>query len=245
MRTALRLLVAAAAAALLTPTLALAPATPAAAASTVFTVGASGSGASPNWEYRWGCDGHGPGACSTVDGAVAVVIRVENRPQPAAPITVDYQVEDITAVHGVNYTGPTSGTITIPAYHPEDTWGMGLFGIPILDTGSEGAPDKTLRVRLTGSSVPGADLSDTAIGVVQSGGEVPRDCTLSRPDADSFSAGCTDRPAGSKWQAAVTCLEGFRGGTFFGPVVTGNGTSSATCAGTGFRFYYWEFFLLA
>lgn|GEM_PF-1931113 len=194
-----------------------------------------------NYEFRWNCAN--VGACTTYGGHVVFQIVVSNRPQPLAPITVNYAVDDITAVHNVNYGGPTSGTLTIPSYPPGHNDVQ--LAIPIIDTGSEGVPDKTLRVRLTGSSVPGANISDTEIGIVHSGGETPRDCALSRPDSESFAATCTGRPAGSQWRVSVTCLDGFMGFTRYGPTITGNGTSSATCAGTGYFFAYWGFHLLA
>lgn len=239
MRNPFRMLSVAAAAVLVAT--ALAPATPAAAkppANTSFSV-FSGSSSIANWEYRWTCESQPPFECSTFGGTVVARVIVENRPQPLAPVTVDYAIDDLTAVHGVNYSGPTTGTLTIADW-PEGHNDV-MLPIPILDTGSENLPDKTLRVRLTGSSVPGADISDTAIGTIQSGGEIPRDCTPSRADGDSFSTTCTGRPAGSQWRVSVTCLEGFRGLTVQGATVTGNGTSSATCTGTGFRFLSWNY----
>jgi len=174
---------------------------------------------------------------------VVFEIVVVNRPQPVAPITIDYAIDDITAVHGVNYGGPTSGTLTIPSTPPghNDV----LLAIPIIDTGSVGAPDKTLRVRLTGSSVPGANISDSEIGYIHSAGEIPRDCTPSRADGESFSTTCTGRPASSQWQVSVTCLDGFEGPAVYGALITGTGTFSATCAGTGYNFFYWDFHLLS
>jgi hypothetical protein len=194
-----------------------------------------------NYEYRWACEVYPPFECYTYGGHVVVQIIVNNRPtRPLAPVTVSYAIDDLTAVHGVNYSGPTSGTLTIPTVHNDVQ-----LAIPIIDTGSVGAPDKTLRVRLTGSSVPGANISDTAIGVIHSAGQIPRDCTPSRPDGQSFSTTCTGRPASSQWRVSVTCLEGFTGITRYGALITGNGTSSATCTGTGYDFYYWDFHLIS
>jgi len=197
-----------------------------------------------NYEYRWACEVYSPFECYTYGGHVVIQIIVNNRPtRPLAPVTVNYAIDDITAVHGVDYGGPTSGTLTIPASPPGHNDVQ--LAIPIIDTGSVGAPDKTLRVRLTGSSVPGANISDTAIGIIHSAGQIPRDCTPSRADGESFSTTCTGRPAGSQWRVSVTCLEGFHGVTVYGPTITGNGTSSATCTGTGFNFYYWDFQLIS
>jgi hypothetical protein len=190
-----------------------------------------------NWEYRWTCGTQAPFACTTFAGSLFFSVRVENPPKHADFVTVDYQIDDITAVHGVNYTGATSGTLTIPANRFDAP-----IILPILDTGSVDAPNKTVRLRLTGSSVPGADISDTVIGNIKSAGEIPRDCTPSRPDGDSFSTTCTDRPAGYQWQATVTCFIEFPQFVLVqGPVITGNGTSSASCAGTGWPFWSWSF----
>jgi hypothetical protein len=192
-----------------------------------------------NYEFRWNCANVGP--CVKYGGHVVFQIVVSNRPQPVAPITVNYAIDDITAVHNVNYSGPTSGTLTIGS-----TFNDVQLAIPIIDTGSEGAPDKTLRVRLTGSSVPGANISDTEIGIIHSGGEIPRDCTPSRPDSESFSTTCTGRPAGSQWRVYVSCMiEWPHSVVRYGPTITGNGTSSATCTGSAGTFQDWAFQLIS
>ena len=188
-----------------------------------------------NYEYRWNCGYVGP--CTLYGGHVVFQIVVSNRPQPVQPITVNYAVDDITAIHNVNYGGPTSGTLTIDSYPPGHNDVQ--LAIPIIDTGSVGAPDKTLRVRLTGSSVPGANISDTEIGIIHSGGQIPRDCTPSRPDGESVSTACTGRPAGSQWRVYVSCMtEWPHSVTRYGPTITGNGTSTATC--TGSPGFYWD-----
>ncbi len=245
MRAPLRILTVACAAALAATGLLAAPAAAKPPAQTSFDlVHVDGAGTVfHNYEYRWACGTQPPFACWTYGGHVVVQIIVNNRPQPLAPVTVNYAIDNITAVHGVNYSGATSGTLTIPASPPgrNDV----QLAIPIIDTGSVGAPDKTLRVRLTGSSVPSANISDTAIGIIHSAGQIPRDCTPSRADSESFSTTCTGRPASSQWRVSVTCLEGFHGVTRYGATITGNGTSSATCTGTGFNFYYWDFQLIS
>jgi len=192
-----------------------------------------------NYEFRWNCANVGP--CVKYGGDVVFQIVVSNRPQPVQPITVNYAIDDITAIHNVNYSGPTSGTLSIETYHNDVQ-----LAIPIIDTGSVGAPDKTLRVRLTGSSVPGADISDTEIGIIHSGGQIPRDCTPSRPDSQSFSTTCTGRPGGSQWRVYVACMTDWpRSVTRYGATITGNGTSSATCTGSGGTFWDWQFQLLS
>jgi hypothetical protein len=192
-----------------------------------------------NYEFRWNCANVGP--CTTYGGTVVFEIVVTNRPQPAQPITVNWAVSDITAIHNVNYGGPTSGTLTIPTYQNDVQ-----LDIPIIDTGSQGAPDKTLLARLTGSSVPGADISDTEIGIIHSGGQTPRDCSLSRPDSQSFSGTCTARPSTSQWRVYVDCLIDWPESVVrYGATITGNGTSSATCTGSGGTFDDWQFQLFS
>lgn len=241
MRVLLRVLSVACAAVLVATGLA-APAVAKPPAQTVFNIYHVDSVA--NWEYRWACDYQAPFACWTFGGHVVFQIVVSNRPQPLAPITINYAIDNLTAVHGVNFGGPTSGTLTIASWPPGHNDVQ--LAIPIIDTGSVGAPNKTLRVRLTGSSVPGANISDTEVGFIKSAGEIPRDCTPSRADGQSFSTTCTGRPAGSQWRALVTCLDEWPMFlTVYGATITGNGTSSATCNGTGFQFYYWNFQLIS
>jgi hypothetical protein len=194
-----------------------------------------------NYEFRLNCANVGP--CVTYGGHVVFQIVVSNRPQPVAPITVYYAVDDLTAIHNVNYGGPTTGSLVIDSYPPGHNDVQ--LAIPIIDTGSEGAPDKTLRVRLTGSSVPGANISDTEIGTIHSGGQIPRDCAASRPDSQSFSSTCTGRPAGSQWRVSVSCLIDWpMSVTRYGATITGNGTSTATCTGSGGFFEDWSLQLL-
>ena len=195
-----------------------------------------------NYEFRWNCGAVGP--CVRYGGHVVFQIVVSNRPQPVQPITVNYAIDDITAIHNVNYGGPTSGTLTIDSYPPGHNDVQ--LAIPIIDSGSVGVPDKTLRVRLTGSSVPGANISDTEIGLIHSGGQTPRDCSLSRPDSQSFSATCTGRPAGSQWRIYIDCMIDWPFSvTRYGATITGNGTSSATCTGSGGFFDGWAFQLFS
>lgn len=175
------------------------------------------------YEFAWTCASTAPFTCERVNPDVIVRIEGRDLPKRREPITVDWRVEEITAVRGVNFTGPTSGTATIPDNNFATT-----IRIPVLDTGAAG-PDTTFRVRLTGSSLPRADLSDTGLGTIRNGGRIPRDCEPSRSDADSMSLTCTDRPATEQWRLDLRC------GIFAPPLivrgnpVTGNGTSAASC----------------
>lgn len=234
MRTLLRILVVVSAAVLAAGLVQTAAAAKPPAPTTFMIYHTDGAGTTyHNYEFRWNCANVGP--CVEYGGHVVFQIGVSNRPQPLQPITVNYALDDITAIHNVNYGGPKTGTLTIPSYPPgaDDV----MLSVPIIDTGSEGAPDKTLRARLTGSSVPGANISDTEIGIIHSGGEIPRDCTPSRPDSQPFSTTCTGRPAGSQWRVSVACLIDWpMHVTRYGATITGNGTSTATCTGSGGTF---------
>lgn len=246
MRSSLRSLVAVGSAALVAATLApVGPATahPGQDQTVLLTVNNSS-----RFEYQKTCRTQPPSDCQTEDTRLAFIVGVAVFPEPSPvvptdPFTVDFLLEDITAVHGVNYAGPISGTLLI---EPRNGEARTNLLVPVLDTGGTGEPDKTLRVRLTGTSLPDADLSDTGIGTIRSGGLVPRDCDPSRPDGLSISMTCTDRPAGDEWTVRASCQ--FEGGGFpfwkdvFGPVVTGNGSTSASCTEPNFmRFSGWSF----
>lgn len=245
MRVSPRSLVVVAAAALVAT--ALAPAAPAAAHHPKhdgYVLSVSDASA---YEYRKTCDRQAPYDCRTDSTQVVIILNVETSedtaPEPTEPFTVDFLIEDITAVHGVNYTGPTSGTATV---EPRYSMAQHYFLIPVLDTGGDGEPDKTFRLSLTGTSLPNADLSDTGIGTIRSGGLIPRDCDPFRPDGLTISMTCTDRPADDQWTVRAQCQ--WEGGGFpfwkdvDGPIVTGNGTTSASCTEPNFmRFSGWSF----
>lgn len=58
----------------------------------------------------------------------------------------------------------------------------------------------------------------------------PADCTTNRIDRSTLSMTCTDRPAGQQWRLWImSCHSGWTDTEAFGNVVTGNGTSTATC----------------
>lgn len=75
-----------------------------------------------------------------------------------------------------------------------------------------------------------ARLGSSATTAIDSGSEIPPDCTVSHPDSASASLTCTGRAAGDQWQVKVICFIPANI-TFsrFGEVVTGNGTSTASC----------------
>jgi len=58
----------------------------------------------------------------------------------------------------------------------------------------------------------------------------PADCTTNRIDRSTLSMTCTGRPAGQQWQLWIMlCHSGWVDIDAYGNVVTGNGTSTATC----------------
>jgi len=189
-------------------------------------------------EYYKQCSDTPPFPCGTFSGGLRAQITVANAPKNTA-ITLTYQIEDITATAGADYTGPTTGTVTIPA-----NWGVGWTStIPLVNDGVA-EPNETLRIRLTSSSV-GGNISDTGIGTIYDGGTIPEDCDLLRPDSQSFSITCTNRPATQRWKVEVTCGEEWPMFVYpQGNIVTGNGTSAATCTGTGLPYRGWGYIVL-
>ncbi|HEY0638332.1 MAG TPA: Calx-beta domain-containing protein [Pseudonocardiaceae bacterium] len=228
MRPVIRLFTMAAAAAL--GVLALVPAAQAAPAP-VFTVGDTST-----YEYRKDCSTQGPPyACTTTAQTMYFQIwtpsTVRNR------VTFGYQIEVGTATPGVDFTGPLTGTAVMAA---NTNWAY--ISVPLVMDGVA-EPSETLRVRLTSSSTAG-DISDPGNGTILNDGQIPADCTLSRPTLNVTSLSCTDRPATQNWYFGITCREGGWGYvTARGATVTGNGTSTAECAFVDYEYGYPYFHL--
>jgi hypothetical protein len=212
----IRLVVASAAAAALA-VLGLAPSAAQAAGTTVFTVYDA-----QRAEYTQDCTDSPPSSCAVViNNSMYVGVSVTNRPKPASPITVGYQIVNGTAVAGQDFTG-TSGTITISAYNQNAN-----IVVPLVNDGVA-EPSETFTVRLTSASVPG-NISDTGVGTILDGNQFPPDCTLTQDlAAQSRSLTCTSRPAGQRW--FIVQPYATMGGIDFdyGNIVTGNGTSTAS-----------------
>lgn len=195
------------------------------AASPTFTVWDAST-----YEYFWQCDGTAPYTCRTLSGGMLVQVTVANGPRNT-PITLGYRIEDITTTAGADYTG-TTGSVTVPSGQY-----VTRIPIPIVNDGVL-EPAETLRVRLTSSSV-GGDFSDTGIGTIHNGSGMPDDCTLFRPDGQSFGVTCTNRPPTARWQVEVECGEDWPMFVYVqGPIVNGNGTSTASCSGTGLPYIH-------
>lgn len=191
------------------------------------------------FEFYKQCSNTPPYPCGTFTSGVFLQLTMSSRPTPASPITVTYQLQDITATVGQDYqASAATGTITFAPYQT-------VSGV-VIPTVNDGVAesDETFRLRLTGSSVPGT-ITDTGIGTIWDGGTLPADCDLLRPDAQSFSMTCTNRPAGEQWKVEVTCGDEWPMFVYpQGNVVTGNGTSYATCTGTGKPYHSWGYIVL-
>jgi hypothetical protein len=199
----------------------LLPAVPAAAASRATIT----AGVGFSHEYVNTCQDTAPFACSVSDGLLSITVQVANRPTPAAPITVGYQLVDVTTTAGQDYTGPTSGTVTIPG-----TANWVMLTVPVVRDGLTEASER-FDVRLTSSSVP-ADRSDIGWAYIWDGGRIPTDCVESATSAHDRSLTCSNRPAGQQWRIQLECFFWTGPDSRFGTIVTGNGRSDVTCGGT-------------
>lgn len=205
----------------------LAPGLAAASTSTVVTASDT-----DGYEYAKNCDNSAPYSCHTDSGKLVFLINVSNTPHNAA-ISVSYQIVAGTATQGVDYLGRYSGTVTVSPGFPADVV------VPLVNDGITEGPE-TLTLHLTGASVP-ADLTSVGHGTIDDGGRVPADCNFTR-DGSSVSLTCTARPAAQQWQVTAQCqnydLDWPRNLAYpVGNVVTGNGTSSASCP-AGFSLIY-------
>lgn len=60
-------------------------------------------------------------------------------------------------------------------------------------------------------------------------GEIPADCQLTAPSSQTRSLTCTNRPAAQRWHLYMYCIKWVNVEFEVGNIVTGNGTSTATC----------------
>jgi hypothetical protein len=161
--------------------------------------------------------------CNTIFNSVlAFGITVNNRPKPNHPIFIDWELVDVTTTAGADYTGPTSGTITL---EPNRVWTN--LVVPVVNDGV-GEPTETVELHLTGIS-ESIDISDIGVGTIQDGAQIPEDCTHTWIDNFERSLTCTDRPAEQDWHVNVLCVAFGLVGVAVGNTVTGNGTSNARC----------------
>jgi hypothetical protein len=172
-----------------------------------------------------------PVACgSTPANALRFYVRTSTR----AAITVNWRLVPGSASAGSDYTGPTTGSVTIPY----SNWGTS-FTVPLVYDGFNEAATETFTVQLTGSSIP-ATISDTGTGTIRDGRQVPADCTVSQQPGEVMAMDCTGRPAGQVWRMQVYCFPFGRLVVNYGTTVTGNGRSWTDCGGAPIanpRFY--------
>jgi hypothetical protein len=179
----------------------------------VYTVGS----VSVNEEFLY-CASSSPGPC-TAEGhnQMLVNLGLNNTTDNA---TVDYELVNGTAQVGVNFYGPSTGEESISS-------GTGSIDVPLMIS-NQTAP-LTFTIKLTSAS-PSGNISSVGTETILPGNQIPADCSMNVVSNESLSLSCTKRPAGQQWNFQVPCVRGFAGGQATGNTVTGDGTSTATCA---------------
>jgi hypothetical protein len=173
-------------------------------------------------EYELACNPNVIGPC-TVKYAKRFLFNLSVSNFSGPQITFGFQLENITATQGQDYV---SWPYSPPNQITTGTDGKAQIAVDIvIDTIAEA--NETFRVRLTSAS-RSVDITDTGIGTILDGSQLPPDCTPSVVSTDTGSMTCGSRPAGQHWQARFQC-GGFPPRFTGGTVVTGNGTSTATC----------------
>jgi len=172
------------------------------------------------YEYLPTCSNTAPYPCGQT--ALNLSFRIYTSKIYNHPITVDWQISGGTATPGVDFTGPTSGTVTIAA----NTVNHEVL-IPLVNDGF-GEPNETFNVHLTGASVP-ADLSSVGTETILDGSRIPADCSLSKTAPNEEAMTCTNRPATQRWYLDVICAYPLGDPELVGNDVIGNGTSEGTC----------------
>src|ERR1051326_2565193 len=150
-----------------------------------------------SYEGDWGCSADPPFTCNEDPGQLQFQIHMS--PSPKTAVTLGWSLEDITATAGQDYTGPTSGTVTFPA----NGYVTYVYVPLVIDNVAE--PNETVRFHITSSSIS-ADISDTAIGTIQDGSQVPADCTVTQTDYNNMFMTCTGRPATQNWHLQAGCV---------------------------------------
>jgi len=172
---------------------------------------------STRYEYVTSCHS----GCGTVTQTMEFLVWLY--PSKNSAVTVDYLIEDVTTTAGQDYTGPTSGTLTLAPHSSQ-----AHLHVTIVNDGvTEG--NETFRLRATGISV-NANISDTGTGTILDGGNMPADCSMANVSTGSYSITCTNRPANQQWVHRQQCMIEWLEFVYInGNVVTGNGTSTASC----------------
>lgn len=174
-------------------------------------------------EHELQCNPSTPGPC-TVRYARRVLFNITVSNFSGPQITFGFQLESITAILGQDFA-------EWPFYSPPHQITTGTDGKAqiradmIVDSVTE--PTETYRLRLTSASRP-VDITDTGLGTILDGNQLPPDCAASVVSDFTGSMTCSSRPAGQQWRARFQCAD-FPPPWASGNIVTGNGTSNATC----------------
>jgi Calx-beta domain-containing protein len=173
------------------------------------------------YEFLKGCTNTQPFSCYTHNVDLPFSISVANMPQSMQSISVSYTTVNGTATAPADYQA-TSGTVTIQRNFPQ-----AFLSVPLVNDGIAESTE-TFTVKIT-STNPSATIGPPATMQINDGGNVPADCDFSRSTVPSISLSCTSRPPTQQWQIHILCQEEPFGNDAYGNVVTGNGTSTATC----------------
>jgi hypothetical protein len=166
-----------------------------------------------SYQYYLYCNENvSPPQCN-IKGAEEVDFDVWNADGGPAS-TIGYTIINGTAVDGVNFNIPMTGTIDVPA-----GGGTGALIVPVIDKAGV-TQNETFTVELANGA--------TATGTIMPGADIPSDCSLSAPNGYSISTTCTDRPANQTWYVWGWCPT-FKLVLREGNEVTGNGTSTVVC----------------
>ncbi len=176
-------------------------------------------------EYRKTCTTQAPFVCGTFTNVASFTIQTYGQ---RTPVTVSYEFYSGTAIAGVDFTGPFTGSVTIQPNFPQ-AW----VSVPVVNDGVA-EPTESLNLRVSGVSQK-ATIGPPDQTLIFDGGNMPADCDPARSFSTS-SITCTNRPAGQQWRVNSSCDRGddwFPEWTRFfsvtGNPVTGNGTSTVTC----------------
>jgi hypothetical protein len=166
-----------------------------------------------SYQYYLYCnENDSPPPCN-LQGSEQLVFDVWNADGGPAS-TVGYTIINGSAVDGVGFNIPVTGTIDVPS-----GGGTGALIVPVLNASGPGSTG-TFTVKLATGA--------TATGTIMPGAEVPSDCSLSATNNTAISITCTDRPVGQTWYAWAWC-PAFKIVLKEGNEVTGDGTSTVVC----------------
>lgn len=186
-----------------------------AASSTTITVG-NFSG----YEYLPTCSNTAPYQCGQT--ALNLEFRIYTSKIFKHDIHIGWSISGGTATPGVDFTGPTTGIVTIAANTVNNA-----VDIPLVNDGF-GESNETFNVHLTSADVP-ANLSSVGTETILDGSRVPGDCSLGKTAPNQESMTCTNRPVGQRWYLDADCFYPLGDPELRGNDVIGDGTSAGTC----------------